>query len=208
MPRYKNIFLTNAFDDWIYRKPEPRNFPNMANFLVRDWIFFFSKILREGTTIVHLKIQRKGRLFFYIGLMKKIIISNVYYLAWFACNAIWGSNLCFNLGFFSTPRKLSDDWPHDLIPWEAKLFYIFQVCLWLYTFARFLFFFFEGYLLGFKGHDLYLAFFLAPSIPRIIPSTDSWRWYDESNFLLNSLSSCYRSSLQVIFKTFVIKLFC
>jgi len=67
--------------------------------------------------------------------------------AWFACNAIWGSNLCFNLGFFSSPRKLSDDWPHDLIPWEAKLFYIFQLSFWIHQYP-------ELYLQRIRGDDM------------------------------------------------------
>ena len=49
------------------------------------------------------------------------------YLVWFVLNAAWGSSLCYNFGFFQKPSKLWDEWPHDLITWEAKLYYIFQV---------------------------------------------------------------------------------
>lgn len=64
--------------------------------------------------------------FRYVNLFNLFKVFN-FVLAWFTCSAIWGSNLCFNLGFFTSPRKLSDEWPHELIPWEAKLYFIFQV---------------------------------------------------------------------------------
>ena len=48
-------------------------------------------------------------------------------IVWFVLNAAWGSSLCYNFGFFQKPSKLWDEWPHDLITWEAKLYYIFQV---------------------------------------------------------------------------------
>ena len=52
------------------------------------------------------------------------------FLVWYALNSVWGGMLCYNFGFFARPSKLCEDWPHDLITWEAKLFYIFQVCLY------------------------------------------------------------------------------
>jgi len=55
---------------------------------------------------------------------------------WFVLNAAWGSSLCYNFGFFQKPSKLWDEWPHDLITWEAKLYYIFQISFWVHQYPE------------------------------------------------------------------------
>ncbi len=50
-------------------------------------------------------------------------------LVWFLISSCWGIYLAAELEFLKKPANLYIDWPHNKLPWEVKLFYVFQVSL-------------------------------------------------------------------------------
>ncbi|CBY18600.1 unnamed protein product [Oikopleura dioica] len=57
-------------------------------------------------------------------------------LVWFLISSCWGIYLAAELEFLKKPANLYIDWPHNKLPWEVKLFYVFQLSFWLHQYPE------------------------------------------------------------------------